>query len=92
MRDPRDRLVIVAVVDMVRRGRLAWFGHLGRRNAAYCVSGCRNMNVDGGRGRPHKIWVGCITKDMKELGLYKKVAQYHVWWKSCIFRKPPDSC
>ena len=47
----RERLGIVSVMDVVRKGRLAWFGHLKRKDASDCVSDCRNMEVVGSRGK-----------------------------------------
>ena len=41
---------------IVRKGRLAWFGHLERKDTSDCVSDCREMEVAGsrGKGRPVK--------------------------------------
>ena len=57
MKGLRKHLGIGSVMDVVRRGRLAWFGHLERRDSSYCVSNCRSMEVVGsrGKGRPMKI-------------------------------------
>jgi len=54
VRELRSRLGIVAVLDVVGRGRLTWFGHLERKNPSDWVSSCRNVSVVGDRrrGRP----------------------------------------
>ena len=73
-----DRLGVVAVDDVVRRGRLRWFGHVERMKADDWVSACRNLVVGGGkrgRGRGRKTWKECVTDDMKRLKLKREVAQ-----------------
>jgi len=77
VRELRSRLGIVAVLDVVGRGRLTWFGHLERKNPSDWVSSCRNVSVVGDRrrGRPQKTWQACVNKDMKGLGLCKEMAQ-----------------
>src|SRR5664279_1236049 len=54
----RERLGIVSVSDTVRQGRLRWFGHVERKGTDDWVSACRNIEVDGkrGRGRGRKTW------------------------------------
>src|SRR5664279_1077102 len=42
-----DRLDVEAVSDVVRRGRLGWFGHLERKSPDDWVSACRDLEVDG---------------------------------------------
>ena len=51
MKGLRERLDIVSVVDVVRRGRLAWFGHLEQKDTSDYVSNCRNMEVVGSRAK-----------------------------------------
>ena len=62
-------LGINCVADMVRRGRLRWFGHLERKSVDDWVSACRGLVVEGtrGRGRSRKTWEQCIRDDMKLL-------------------------
>ena len=38
------------VADVVRRGRLRWFGHLERKSVDDWVSACRGLVVEGARG------------------------------------------
>ena len=45
------RLDVMAVSDVVRRGRLRWFGHVERMNADEWVNRCRSLDVHGQRGR-----------------------------------------
>ena len=57
------------MTDVVRRGRLRWFGHLERK----CVNACRVLEVPGdkGRGRSRKTWRECVD-DMHLLGLKRE--------------------
>jgi len=75
-----DRLVIVRIIEIVRQGRLRWFGHLERSDNADWVSACRNYVVPGsmsnGRvGRPGMNVLGMIcaqevyTVNMRRIGL-----------------------
>ena len=43
-----SRLDVEAVSDVVRRGRLRWFGHLERKSPDDWVSACRDLEVDAG--------------------------------------------
>ena len=40
---------IIDTAEMVRRGRLRWFGHVERKNGDDWVSTCRNVVVAGER-------------------------------------------
>ena len=62
---------INCVADVVRCGRLRWFGHLERKSVDDWVSACRGLVVEGtrGRGRSRKTWEQCVRDDMKLLGL-----------------------
>ena len=44
-------LGINCVADVVRRGRLIWFGHLERKSVDDWVFACRRLVVEGARGR-----------------------------------------
>jgi hypothetical protein len=43
----RKRLGIECVTDVVRRGRLRWFGHLERKDVTDWASRCRHLTVKG---------------------------------------------
>ena len=66
-----DRLAIVGVEERVRRCRLRWFGHIERKSADNWVSKCRQLEVEGlrGRGRSRKTWMECVDDDMGRLNL-----------------------
>ena len=46
-----ERLGIEGVAEVVRRGRLRWFGHLERKNEEDWVSRCRELEVAGAKSR-----------------------------------------
>ena len=46
-----QRLGIEGVGDVVRRGRLRWFGHVERKSKEDWVSKCRHLIVEGPRGK-----------------------------------------
>ena len=87
----RKRLGIVSVSDKVRQGRLRWFGHVERKGTLDWVSACRNIEVDGkrGRGRGRKTWKDCVTDDMKKLMLTQEDAQDRAVWRSGILGNRP---
>ena len=65
------RLAVEQVADVVRQGRLRWFGHLERKDSDDWVSSCRNIEVVGAksRGRGKKTWEECVRHDLDLLGL-----------------------
>ena len=67
----RNRMSIEAVTEIVRRGRLRWFGHVERKVDDDWVKKCTKVEVVGkvGRGRGRKTWLQCVNSDMKDLGL-----------------------
>jgi len=81
-----SRLGIDCVEEIVRRGRLRWFGHLERKNDDEWVKKCRNLKVEGEkcRGRGKKTWDDCLTEDMRKLCLRREDAQNRGVWRSVI--------
>ena len=57
-----NRLATESVSDVVRRGKLRWFGYVERKEPDDWVSACRHIVVKSvkGRGslRPRKTWPG----------------------------------
>ena len=78
--DLRVRLGIENIPDLVRRGRLRWFGHVERKDVTDWVSACRNLVVEGhkGRGRSRKTWNECVMADISNVGLRKEDVQDRV--------------
>ncbi len=56
--DLRKMMGIESVMDVVKRNRLRWLGHVLRKDESDWVRGVLEMSVVGsrGRGRPRKTW------------------------------------
>ena len=69
------RLGIEGVVEVMRRGRLRWFGHVERKEVDDWVSACRIVEVASsrGRGRPRMTWKARLDGDMKDMGLRPEI-------------------
>jgi len=87
------RLGVEDVVEVVRRGRLLWFGHVERKSRDDWVKMCRDLGVEGARrkGRGRKTWQECVNEDMKRIGLRRCDAQDRTMWRNGIFGKRPTS-
>src|SRR5664279_486995 len=87
----RERLGIVSVTDKVRQWRLRWFGHVKRKDTDDWVSACRNIEVEGkrGRGRDRKTWKECVANDLKKLMLKQEDAQDRAVWRNGILGNRP---
>src|SRR5260221_9119354 len=72
------RLGVECVFDVVQHGRLRWFGHIERKNEDDWVAACRDMVVEGEKGRGRKTWHECVAEDMRKLKLRKEEAQNRV--------------
>ena len=88
----RGRLHLSGVEDMLRWGRLRWFGHLQRMDDETWPKKILDFAIDGRnpRGRPRKSWMDCIRSDMKSLGLKTSMAQNRTEWR-CAIRPPSFS-
>ena len=65
--------------EVVRRGRLRWFGHMECRNVVVAEARCV------GRGR--KTWRECKKDDMDELGLHSEWVVFRDVWRGLISGK-----
>src|SRR5580698_10321960 len=85
------RLGVEEVLDVVRRGRLRWFGHVERKQECDWASTCRNIKVPGsrGRGRPKKTWWQCVKNDICELKLKREMTKDRDLWRSAIYGNRP---
>ena len=79
-------LGVQSVAEVLRRGRLRWFGHVERKNGDDWVSACRNVVVAGVRcvGRGKKTWRECVKDDTDELGLRPEWAVFRDVWRGLI--------
>src|SRR5664279_3107577 len=80
-----SRLDVEAVSDVVRRGRLSWFGHLERKSPDDWVSACKDLEVDGvkRKGRCRKTWGECVRNDLVSLGSLGLKKDCEACWPSC---------
>ena len=64
-----DRLHLVEIGTVISRGRLGWYDHVECMTKEKWVSKCRELEVEGdkGRGRGKKIWRQCVDEDRKRL-------------------------
>ena len=81
----RRRFGIEGVVEVMRRGRLRWFGHVERKEVDDWVSACRNLEVAGsrGRGRPRMTRRARLDGDMKDI-LRPEMAMNREKWRCGI--------
>ena len=79
-------LGVESVAEVVRQGRLRWFGHVERKSENDWVSACRNVVVAGVRraGRGRKTWYKCVEVDMERLGLHPEWAMFGDMWRGFI--------
>jgi len=85
-------LGVEGVVDVVRHGRLRWFGYLKQKGRADWVFTCRSFEVSGPktRGRSRKTWVEYrefVRQDLHSLNLNSWGAQDRPNWKDFIREK-----
>ena len=88
-------LGVESVAEVVRCGRLRWFGHVEHKGGDDWVLACRNVVVAGtrGAGRGRKTWRECVGDDMKELGLHSEWVEWVVFrdmWRGLISGKTSD--
>jgi len=77
----------LSVIEVIRRGRLRWFGHVERKSDDDWVKACQKLEVVGdvGRGRGRKTWLECVRSDMKDLNLRAVDAMDRELWRGKIF-------
>ena len=86
----RNRLGIESVSEIVRRGRLRWYGHVKRKPNDYRVKRCEKMEIAGkvGRGRTSKTWLQRVNK----FGLKIEDTQERQLWRRKIFGETSEPC
>ena len=91
-----SRLDIESVSDVVRRGRLRWFGHVEHKQPDDWVSACRHKEVESVTGRgcgwPRKTWRECVEEDMATLKLGVMDTHDREVWRNGILGKPSNPC
>jgi hypothetical protein len=86
----RGSLKVAPVTEKMRSNRLAWYGHLMRRDDITKIM--MSMNVDGhpSRGRPKKRWMDCVKDDMRIKGVSMEMTSDRREWKkkTCVVPTP----
>ena len=79
----RKRMGIESVLDVLRRGRLRWMGHVLRKDDDDWVKRSMLMEVVGnrGRGRPKMMWRHLAEQDMRDVRLQEKDAVDRARWR-----------
>ena len=64
----RRRCGVKDIMDVLKRNRLRWYGHVRRRDNNHVLSKAAEMGVEEvrPRGRPKKKWKRCVEQDMRE--------------------------
>ena len=88
MSELRARLGIPSLEDIMRQGRLRWFGHVKRLDENQWQNKILSLNVDGKYvGRPKKRWLDNINADMKALHITENLANDRIAWRVAIKQK-----
>jgi len=66
------RLSVESTTDIVRQGRLRWFGHLEQKGSDDWVSAYRSFEVAGPKNsdRSKKTWSECVKHDLHCPGVF----------------------
>ena len=89
----RRRLGVEGVVEVMKRGRLRWFGHVERKEVDDWVSACRKFEMAGnrGRGRPRMTWRARLDGDIKDMRLRPEMAMDREKWRCGIMGRTSDT-
>jgi hypothetical protein len=79
----RRMMGIESVMDVVKRGRLRWMGHVLRKDENDWVRAVMELNVEGSRarGRPKRTWLNVVEEDMRVRGLTRGDAYDREKWR-----------
>ncbi len=71
----------------------AYFGQVERKNKDDWIAACRDVVVEGEKGRAgrgRKTLHECVVEDMRKPKLQKEDARNRVTWRRGIYGKPSD--
>ena len=82
----RARLGLECIGEVMRRGRLRWFGHVERMVDDEWVKRVRNMDVEGRAavGGPKMTWDRVIQNDLRAKRLNRETARDRAAWRAAI--------
>ena len=77
---------ITPITELMRRGRLRWYGHVARKDECNWLKRVQRMEVPGclGKGRPPKSWSESLREDFKTKRLKPVMAQDRNVWRRVI--------
>ena len=75
--------------DLIRGGRLRWYGDVMRKDDEDGVKKCKEYRVEGRRpvGRPRKTWLESVEADMAELEIDKEDVHDRNKWRRNIMKR-----
>jgi hypothetical protein len=74
------------VTEKMRSNRLAWYGHVMRRDESHITKRVMSINLDGhpNRSRRKKRWTDCVKDDMRKKGVSMEIkSDRREWKKTC---------
>ena len=82
----RRRCGVEDVMELLRRRRLRWYGHVRRREEDHVLRRASEMEVDGARprGRPKKTWITCVRENMREMNICEDTIHDRRKWERLI--------
>ena len=82
----RGTMKVSEVSGKIKERRLAWYGHVERREENHYLRRIVNMEIPGRRrrGRPKTRWKDCVRRDMEEVGLQERDAMDRNRWKKVL--------
>ena len=80
------RCGLESVLLRIRKKRMAWFGHVYRRNEEDPLCRVKNVEAPGRRprGRPKKTWDDYIRGDLSAAGVQQTSAQDRAEWRTIV--------
>ena len=82
----RRRCGVKDIMDVLKRNRLRWYGHVTRRDNDHVLSKATEMEVEGvrPRGRPKKTWKRCVEQDLRERNIGEENIHNRKEWKRLV--------
>ena len=80
------RCGLESVLLRIRKKRMAWFGHVYRRDESDPLCRVKNVEAQGRRprGRPKKTWSDCVQGDLSAAGVRETAAENRAEWRATI--------
>ncbi len=79
----RQEMGIMKITEVIRMGRLRWFGHVRRREESSWVRRCMDMEIEGRnpKGRPKLTWRQVVRQDLELMGMEEEEAEDRDYWR-----------